>query len=108
MITKDFLIIGGIDKMSIINVNKYIIIKIIDIPNSGNNMGFCMLNKNMFLTGDSYGTIRQWKIENDNINIIFKKDKAHSDINNNKKFFIVKIGNGKIASCFDEKSIIIW
>ena len=49
IITKDLLIIGGDNKISIININQYIIVKIVEVPNS--IYGFCMIKDNMFLTG---------------------------------------------------------
>ena len=52
MITKDLLLIPGENKISIINVNKYNIIRIIDVPGSSWITSGCMLNKNILLTGD--------------------------------------------------------
>ena len=103
MINKDLLIVGGMNKISIINVNQYKLVRIIDANNSKIN-GFLMINKNIFLTGDNNGTIMQWKIEGDNLILISKKEKAHDK---NICSFI-KIGNGHIASCSFDKSIKIW
>ena len=47
MISKNLLLIPGINKISIININEYNIIKIIDVPNSNSIIGVCMLNDNI-------------------------------------------------------------
>ena len=47
MITKILLIVGGSNKISIININKYNLVREIDVPNS-NIFGFCRINKNIF------------------------------------------------------------
>ena len=63
-----------------------------------------MLNKNMLLTGDQSYTLRQWKIEEDNLILVSKKEKAHDDNIN----VLLNIGNGFIASGADDKTIKIW
>jgi hypothetical protein len=40
MISKDLLLIPGRDKISIINVNKYNLVRLIDVPNSNKIIGF--------------------------------------------------------------------
>lgn len=55
MITKDLLVIGGYNKISIININEYNSVREIDIPKS-NIFGFCRITENLFLTGDNNGT----------------------------------------------------
>ena len=104
MITKDLLAIGGKNEISIINVNQYNIIKKVEVPNSNWNFGFCMINKDIFLTSDSKGIIRQWKIEGNNLILISKKEKAHD----NEIYALIKIGNGHIASESSDSSIKIW
>ena len=37
-----------------------------------------MLNENIILTGDYDGKIKQWKIERDNLKLIYTKEKAHN------------------------------
>ena len=104
MITKDLLIIPGQNKLSIINVNQYRLIRVIDVEGSSWITGVCMLNENMILTGDYEETIRQWRIEGDNLILISKKEKTHgSDIS-----FLLNLGNGHIASASDDSSIKIW
>ena len=63
-----------------------------------------MLNENILLTGDDNRIIRQWKIEEDNLNLISIKENAHNDI----IWSLIKIGDGHIASGSFDKSIKIW
>ena len=104
MINKELLLIPGINKISIININEYELIRIIDVSNSKEIAGICMLNKNILLTGDKNGIIRQWKIEEDNLSLISKKENTH----NNFIYSLINIGDGHTASGFWDKSIKIW
>ena len=63
-----------------------------------------MLNKNMLLTGDQSYTLRQWKIEEDNLILVSKKEKAHDSTIS----VLLNIGNGFIASGSSDNSIKIW
>ena len=103
MIKKDLLIIGGNNKIFIINVNQYRIVREIEVLKS-RIFGFCMLNENMFLTGDQNGIIRQWKIVGDNLFLISQKERAHDG----EIYAFMKLGNGLIASCSSDESIKIW
>ena len=67
MISKELLLFPGKNKISIININGYEIIRIIDIPNSNLIISACILNDNILFTGNSNGIIRVWKIEEDNL-----------------------------------------
>ena len=104
MISKELLLIPGKNKISIININEYNIIKIIDIHNSGKIIGVCMLNDKILFTGDSNKVIREWKIEGDNLILISQKEKAHKDQINT----LINIGDGHIASGSNDKLIKIW
>ena len=104
MISKDLLFISGENKISIININKYEIIREIEVPNSGWINGAYMLNKNIIFTGDDKGIIREWKIEEDNLIFISKKENSH----NGCIYTLLNIGNGHIASGSADKSIKIW
>ena len=104
MISKELLLIPGINKISIININTHNLLKTIDVPNSNKIISVCMLNENILLTGDSNGAIRQWKIEGDNLILNSIKENAHNDI----IFSIIKIGDGHIISGSRDKSIKIW
>jgi len=104
MINKDLLLIPGENKISIINVNKYNLVRIVDTNESGWILGVCKLNENILLTGDHQKTIRQWKIEGDNLILISQKEKTHEgDIN-----YLINLGNGHIASASDDFTIKIW
>ena len=104
MMKKDLLLIPGENQLSIINTNEYKLIRTINVPNASTITGVCLLNKDMLLTGDYSETIRQWKIEGDNLILISKKEKTHdSDIN-----VLLNMGNGFIASGSDDNTIKIW
>ena len=76
MISKEILFISGENKISLININYYELIREIKVPESGWIYGACMLNKNIILTGEQKSTIREWKIEGDNLILISKKEKS--------------------------------
>ena len=96
MISKDLLFIPGENKISIINVNQYRLVRIIDASGSSSITGICMLNNNMLLTGDVSQTIKQWRIEGDNLILISKKEKTHE----NNVNVLLNLGNGFIAFRF--------
>ena len=104
MISKDLLLITGLNKISIINVNSYNLIKTINVDNSGWINAVCMLNKDMILTGDDNKRIIQWKIENDNLKLISIKENAHD----NSITTLSKLGNGLILSGSADESVKIW
>jgi len=104
LINKELLISPGKCKLTIVNINQYEIVRIIDSPDSGSIYGIYMINNNLLLTGDNNKTIKQWKIEGNNLILISKKENAHSNSIN----ALLDIGNGFIASCSDDKSIKIW
>ena len=52
MISKDLLFISGENKISIIKINYYELIREIELPNSGFIHGACMINKIILFTGD--------------------------------------------------------
>ena len=104
LISKDLLFISGLNLISIINIKYYESISEIEVPNSGWIYGTCMLNKNILLTGDNKGIIREWKIEENNLILISKKKNAHNDC----ILTLLNIGNGHIASGSLDKLIKIW
>ena len=104
MISKDLLLITGKNKISIINVKSYNLIKTIKVDNSGWINAACMLNKDMILTGDDNKRIIQWKIENDNLKIISIKENAHDYCIST----LTKLGNDLILSGSYDESIKIW
>ena len=104
MIKKDLLLIPGENQISIINTNQHNLVRKIEVPGSSWIHGVCMLNKNMLLTGDYSYTLRQWKIEGDNLILVSKKEKAHDS----EIYVLLNIGNGFIASGSGDKAIKIW
>ena len=104
MISKELLFIPGFNKISLIDINYYELIREIKVFDSGWINGACMLNENIILTGDQNSTIREWKIEGDNLIFISKKEKAH----NSGILTLLNIGNGYIASGSGDKLIKIW
>ena len=104
MITIDLLLIARINKISIINVNSYNLIRTIDVSDSGHISVACMINKNMILTGDDNKRIIQWKIEDDNLQLISKKENAHNSWVNT----LSKFGNDLILSGSQDKLVNIW
>ena len=59
MISKELLFIPGENKISIININYYELIREIKVSNSSWIYGVCLLNDNIILTGDYESTIRE-------------------------------------------------
>ena len=104
MLKKDLLLIPGENLISIINTDEYKLIRKIEVPGSDSICAICMLNKNMILTGDYSETIKQWKIEGDNLILVSQKENGHDDYIN----VLIKIGNGFIASGSNDNSIKIW
>ena len=104
MMSKELLFIPGYNKISIININEYKLIREIEVPDSGWITGACILNKNIILTGDDRSIIREWKIERDNLILISKNEKAH----NGGIYTLLNMGNGFIVSGSVDKLIKIW
>ena len=63
-----------------------------------------MLNENILLTGDWNKIIREWKVDGDNLILISQKEKTHND----NISYLIKIGNGHIASASRDNTIKIW
>ena len=63
-----------------------------------------MLNKDMLLTGDDVKTLRQWKVEGDNLKKISEKQSTH----NGDIIALLNMGDGFIASCSSDHSVKIW
>ena len=104
MLSKDLLLVPGENKISIIDINEYKIINVINVPGSSWILGVCFLTESIILTGDYSKAINQWKIEDNNLILISKKEKAHDDNIN----VICKLGNGHFASSSDDSLIYIW
>ena len=104
MISKDLLLIAGDNKLSIINVNTYNLIKIIKSDNSSWINSVIMLNKNILITADEKIRIIQWKIEGDNLQFYSKKENTHYNIITT----LSKLGNGLILSGTYDNCVKIW
>ena len=104
MMSKDLLVIGGKNELTIINVNNHNIIRKINVPNSERISAICLLNENILLTGDENKRIIQWKINGDNLILTSKKELCHEDW----IYTLIKIGNGLILSGDWEGVIKIW
>ena len=104
MMTRDLLLATGKNKLSIINVNSHNLIRTINIFDSGQIWCACMLNENTLLTGDENKRIIYWKIEDDNLILISKKENAHREWITT----LTKIGNGLILSGSFDNFVKIW
>ena len=104
MITKDLLLVTEYEKLYIINVNQYNLVRIIRAPDSSYFHISCLIDKNIVLTGDMNGNIKQWKIEGDNLKLISTKEKAHDYSIRS----LIKLADGHIISGSDDGIIKIW
>ena len=104
MMTRDLLLAAGNSKLTIININSHSIIRTIDVTGSSGIYSICLLNNELLLTGDYNHNIIEWKIENDNLRQLSKKEKAHD----NSIYTVKKIGNGLIMSGDGNGPIKIW
>ena len=104
MIAKDLLVVAGKNEMSIINVINYKPVRNIDVSGAFGIYSVCIIDRNMLLTGDAYGILRQWRIEDDDLILVSKKEKAHEYAITS----LVNLGNGHIASGSWDHRIQIW
>ena len=104
MISKDLLLITGYNKISVINVNSYNLIRTINSSNSSWINAACILNKDMILTTDENKRIVVWKIRGDNLKLISIKEDAHDE----RIYTLSTLGNGLVLSGGDDCSIKIW
>ena len=104
MISEDLLLITGIDKLYIVNVNLYNLIRIINVPGSSYIVVSCILNKMIFLTADDNKNIKQWRIEGNNLKLISTKENAHD----RWIFSLIKLRDGHILSGSVNGEIKIW
>ena len=87
MMSKDLLLAAGAGKLTIININSYSIIRIINVygpltaidPGSNGINAACLLTENIILTVDDKLAIIQWKIEGDNLYETSAKERAHDN-----------------------------
>ena len=62
-----------------------------------------MVNKNMIIMGDFDGTLKQWKMELDNLTLVSKKENAFDIL----IYELLNIRNGFIPSFSDDNQIKI-
>ena len=94
MISKDLLLAGNYDKISVINVNSHNIIRRINASGSSYIYTIYKINENQLLTGQSNYKIKQWKIEGDNLVLISTKENVYNkDIRT-----ILQIGDNHILT----------
>ena len=101
MINERCLCVGGANKIALIDVNNKNIIR--EIEETGAHLCLCKLNDNILLTGTNNGDIIQWKINDNNLIFVCKKEKAH-------KTYIREIirYNNYVLSCSEDYSIKVW
>ena len=100
MMNERCLCVGGKDKITIIDVYNKSIIR--EIQESGTHRCLFKVNDNILLTGKD-GDITQWKINENNLTFICKKEKVHQ----NSIREIIRF-NDLIMSCSDDYSIKVF
>ena len=104
MMSNDLLLAAGNNKLTIININSHSIIRSIDVSGSSWINSACLLTDDIILTADANHRIIQWRIQNDNLVLISKKENAHDTYIRVLK----KIGNGLIMSGDGNGEVKIW
>ena len=104
MITKDLLVITGRERLYVVNVNQYNLVREILAPDSYFFYVSCKLNKNTVVTGDYYGQIKLWRIDGDDLKLI-STTKAH-----NKCLYVLKklVDGSILSSSLDNGEFKIW
>ena len=104
MLTKELLLICRYNKITVMNVYTYNIVRSIDVPDSDWISSVIRFNKDQIVTADENKRIILWKIEGDNLRMITKNDKAHDGC----IFSLTKLPNGTILSGGLDCSAKIW
>ena len=100
MINERCLCVGGANKITLIDIYNKNIIR--EIEESGTHICLYKLNDNILLTGKN-NDITQWKINDNNLTLVCKKEKAHQ----NTIYEIIRFNN-LIISCSSDYSIKVW
>ena len=100
MMNERYLCVGGENKITIIDVYQKNIIR--EIEDAGVHYCLYKLNDNILLSGKNYD-ITQWKICQNNLTLISKKEKAHQSY----IWKIIKFRKN-IVTCSADKSLKIW
>ena len=103
-ITSDLLLVGGYNKLFVININSHNLIRTIDCSDSRFVYDICVLSDNVVLTGDEESNIKQWRILGDKLILI--SEKKDSDLNNVKS--LLKISDEHIISCDNSGFLKYW
>ena len=96
---KDVYVLGQ-DKITIIDIYNKNIIR--EIQENGTHRCLLKLNDNILLSGKD-GDIIEWKISENNLKLVGKKEKAHQS----SIIEIIRFNNS-IASCSNDNTIKIW
>ena len=104
MLTKELLLICRYNKITVMNVYTYNIVRSIDVPDSDWISSVIRFNKDQIVTADENKRIILWKIEGDNLRMITKNDKAHDGC----IFSLTKLPNGTILTGGLDFSAKIW
>ena len=104
MLTRDLLLICRYNKITIMNVNTYTIVRNINVPDSDWISSVVRFTKDQIVTADENKRIILWKIEGDNLRMITKNDKAHDGC----IFSLTKLPNGTILTGGLDCSAKIW
>ena len=103
-ISEELLLVPGLNMIHIINLNTYLKVNSIYIKASGMIYGVCMLNSNMFITGNEFGKIDICKIDKDNnIKLVYEEQIHEKTI-----FVVLKLKNGHFATASEDNTIKIW
>ena len=104
MMTTDLLVICRYNKITIVNVNTYNIIRTIDVPNSDWISSIVRYTKDQIVTVDENKRIILWKIDGDNLRLITKNDTAHDGC----IFTLTRLPNGTLLTGGLDCAIKIW
>ena len=95
------LCVGGGEKITLIDVYNKSVIR--EVQEAGAHICLLKLNDNILLTGTNNYNITQWKINENNLTFISRKEKAHQGVIRE----IIRF-NDLIISCSDDNSIKVW
>ena len=99
-----YLLVGAQNAILIFDVYQHQQIREIESTNSGCVTSFLKLDKKCLLSVDCNGNIKQWIIDEDNLILENRKNKAHEG----QIRMIRRNREGLIITCSDDKSLKIW
>jgi len=101
-INENILLYGSDEKIYIFDINKYNLIKRINVNET--DISLIKLSENMILSGSSEGNIIQYKFNNNNLEIISYKNEAH----NSRIFWIYVMKNEIFLSGGYDDLFKVW